>query len=364
MVASTLSSGSSASSPYLVNARFDFTWFFASMAVSYAMAGIYLLLGPGPNKMVVVGIYVGFQLLFNMPHNAQTWTLTVLEPNHLQAHRTRYLGSLVVALALLVGTMAVSPTVGWPFLNSLIIYWGYWHLIKQHFGFVRMYEMRRRVFSRLDQNLSRAVMYVGGLSPLVWRIATGSVTLDSGRGTVTVAHPDIPLFGAQVFVAAGVAVTLLYAARQVFLAVTGGNVAWLAVATVFSALLNFVVGLQLVDDLIVGVAVMTVWHDIQYLGLVWFMSRNRARRQDGGKQLVKLAGEGKLLPYAGWLALYALIIVGLRATLPEPWGAFPITAVVVLHYFHDSFIWKISSNPHLREELALVKPSAEGVAHG
>ena len=354
MVATSPDAGPS--SPFLVDKRFDLTWFFASMAVSYAMAGFYVLVGPGPNKAVVVGIYLAFQLLFNMPHNAQTWTLTVLEPSEFQGHKARYLGSVVVALALLVSTMALSPGMGWPLLNSAVIYWGYWHLIKQHFGFVRMYEMRRRVFSRLDQALSRAVMYVGGLSPLVWRIAVGPVTLDSGRGNpVEVAHPVIPVWAAQVFVAVGLAVTLLYAARQVFLAVTGRPVAWLAALTVFSALTNFVVGLAVVDDLIVGVAVMTVWHDIQYLGLVWFMSRNRARRQNGGRQLVRLAGERRVAPYVGWLALYAVVILAFRVVLPEPWGAFPITAVVVLHYFHDSFIWKISSNPHLREELGLVR---------
>ena len=70
---------------------------------------------------------------------------------------------------------------------------------------------------------------------------------------------------------------------------------------------------------------------------------------------MRLAGERRVAPYVGWLALYAVVILAFRVVLPEPWGAFPITAVVVLHYFHDSFIWKISSNPHLREELGLVR---------
>ncbi|MBI5497026.1 MAG: hypothetical protein HY904_18575 [Deltaproteobacteria bacterium] len=344
-------------SGFLVSARFDITWFFASMAISYGMMAIYLVAGPGPQKSVVVGLYLAFQLLFNMPHNAQTWTLTVLEPAELAAHRARYLGSLVVTLVLLGGTMAASPAVGWPLLNSAVIYWGYWHLIKQHFGFVRMYEMRRGVRDRVDQALSRAALYAGGLAPLVHRIAHGPVMLDAGRGRpMEIAHPELPSWVATgAWVVAGTLVGV-YVLRQLQQRARGNAVAPLAVATLLCAVANFVVAMALVDDLIVSVAIMTTWHDLQYLGLVWFMSRNRAAWQQGGRHLVKLAGQGRWRAYAGWLALYAVVILGFRVVLPDPWGAFPITLVVALHYFHDSFIWKIGSNPHLREELGLAPP--------
>ena len=346
-------------SPFLVNARFDLGWFFASMAVPYAMALGYAFAGPGPNKQVVVAIYVAFQLLFNMPHNAQTWTLTFMEPAELQDHATRYWGSVMVMAGVLVLAMGLSPDTGWPLVNSLVIYWGYWHLIKQHFGFLRIYEARRRVFNKLDQHLSRATLYVAGVAPLVDRIARGHVTLDAGRGPpMTVWHVPLPVEVAwATWGLAGVLIAI-YLMRQVQLASAGKPHAPLAVATLLSAVFNFVVALQLVDDLIVGVAVMTVWHNIQYLALVWFMSRNRAARQGGGRQLVRLAGQQRLLPYMGWLLLYAVVILALRVVLPAPWGALPITLVVALHYFHDSFIWKISSNPNLRADLGLVPAAA------
>ncbi len=347
----------SSTTPWLVGPRYDLLWFFASMAVPYAMALFYLAVGPGPNKVVVLGLYVAFQLLFNLPHNAQTWTLTVMEPAELTAHRARYWGSVVVTVALLGGTMALSPKEAWPLLNSLIIYWGYWHLIKQHFGFVRIYEMRQRVFGNVDKHLSRAVLYVGGLAPLVQRIASGQVQLDPGRGApMTIAHPPIPQELATAWWTVSGVLLALYLGRQVMLRARGLPNAPLAVATIVSALFNFFVALQLLDDLIVGVAIMTVWHNIQYIGLVWFMSQNRARRQGGGAHLVKWAGQGRVAPYVLVLAVYAVMILAARVALPEPWGAFPITFVVALHYFHDSFIWKISSNPHLREELGLAAP--------
>lgn len=327
------------------------------MAVPYAMVLLYVLVGPGPNKQVVLGLYVAFQLFFNLPHNAQTWTLTVMEPGHLLQHRARYWGSVGVALLLLVGTMALSPGWAWPLLNSAVIYWGYWHLIKQHFGFVRIYESRRRVFSTLDQQLSRFTLYVCGLAPLVDRMCRKLVTLDPGRGKpMSVVAPDLPMEVAYATWALGGALLLVYVGRQLFCAWRGLPNAPLALVTIVSATVNFVVAMQLVDDLIVSVAVMTVWHNIQYMALVWFMSGNRARLNGGGRHLVALAGQGRWLPYVGWLFLYAVVVLGLRVVLPEPWGALPITLVVALHYFHDSFIWKISSNPNLRVELGLAPP--------
>src|SRR5688572_3222584 len=96
-------------SPYLVSPRYDAVWFLGSMAVPYVMALVYWVTGPGPNKQVVVALYVAFQLLFNLPHNAQTWSLTVLEGHERNAHPGRYWGSVLVATGLLVSSMALSP---------------------------------------------------------------------------------------------------------------------------------------------------------------------------------------------------------------------------------------------------------------
>jgi len=344
-------------SPYLVSARYDAVWFLGSMAVPYAMGLVYWLVGPGEHKQVVVALYVAFQLLFNLPHNAQTWSLTVLEPHERQSHARRYQGSILLAVGLLAGTMALSPTWGWPLLNSAVIYWGYWHLIKQHFGFVRLYEMRRGVKDAFDKSLSRALLYVAGVTPLIQRVAEGNVTLDSGRGVpMVVAHPAIPMpLATGAWIISGV-LLVLYVGRCLMAWRQGKPTAPLAVFTLLGALFNFWVSLQLIDDLIVGVVVMTVWHNLQYLGLVFFMSGNRARLQGGGAQLVKLAGDGRVGAYVGVLLVYAVVILACRVLLPEPWGAFPITLVVALHYFHDSFIWKISSNPTLRQELGMKAP--------
>ena len=63
-----------------------------------------------------VAVYVIFQLLFNMPHNFQTWTLTVMDKGDRAAHGRRYAVAAAVLLAVFGGTLLTSPQVAYPWL--------------------------------------------------------------------------------------------------------------------------------------------------------------------------------------------------------------------------------------------------------
>jgi tetratricopeptide (TPR) repeat protein len=234
-------------------------------------------------------------------------------------------------------------------ITFLTITWGTWHGLAQVYGLGRIYDARTGYFSARAAALDKALC-------LVWFV--GGLLLASGRSADLLEElykcgiPQIPAAAVsalyQLWLAAIVAVTLLWLAQFVRdlrgagarpnpakAAVFASSIAWWWYATVPA------------EHAIVGLALFEVFHDVQYLTIVWIYNRKLAqkgRKLGAFNHFVFEVGPARVLLYLALVAAYgAADFVGIRVTQGAANQA--LAALVLcsgfLHFYYDSFIWNL-----------------------
>ena len=236
-------------------------------------------------------------------------------------------------------------------LHGLLIFvaaWDVWHVLMQHYGFLRIYDAKAGAASR---GLSRLDLAMA----LGWYVGLIAASPDYRHGLMSRAYaagvPVIPptAFGWLLFtLAAGVvAMTLLYAGVHLNRWRKGAPVSLrkLAGMLVFVGATYYLY--VYLEDFLVGFTVWSAFHCIQYYGIVWVFNCRRVRA--GGS----MAGFARKLfrPSPGLAALYMTLIFAYGSInfgaglVPDDMLrrlllAFVLTSSV-LHYYFDGFIWRV-----------------------
>ncbi len=346
-------------SAWIVSPRYDLTFFIGSLLLPLLLWAAFQI-----GWLTGVGVFVIFQLAFNMPHNIQTWTMSVLDEDDRKRNATRYILALVVITLVFALPMMFSPNGVLPWIRDALIYWGYYHAVRQHYGFARLYERRSALAGErivpLESKFYARFLDVVAYAPLVLRFRDKSLmTIRVAGKEIWVRHPVLPelvwksiaAIYALIIVVALVhhAVSFAKGRRQML-----PRALLLLAVTVASAF-----ALIIVNDVVVAIAIVTSFHNLQYLGLVLFHNRNRARAESAGGQLIKnwaigLLRDGKFLTYAGITFLYGIVLLVPIALLKDsPLGELPITVAVAMHYYVDSRIWRFQDYPNLGRYLGI-----------
>jgi hypothetical protein len=336
---------------FIVSPRYDTTFFTASLALP-----LLLWAGFSFGLMTGVAVYATFQLAFNLPHNFQTWTMSVLDAGDRQKNGRRYAVALMVCIALFALPMALSPDGVYPWMRDALIYWGYYHLVRQHYGFQRLYEKKMGDVSPLESKLYARYLDAVSYLPLVIRFRDPeAMTIHAGRVSTHIFHPVLP--AAVWMPLAGVYVLIVGAAlvHHVVAFARGRRNLGPRALHFFTVTLAFALAGFAIHDLIVAIAVVTAFHNLQYIGLVWFHNANRAA--DGatdGNPGVSWIAKHQLGRYVAVSLLYGVAILGPRALLPGVrFAELPITIVVAMHYYVDARIWRFKDQPRLARWLRL-----------
>jgi Flp pilus assembly protein TadD len=241
----------------------------------------------------------------------------------------------------------------------VVFFWGVWHGMMQTYGFCRIYDAKTGSFAALTRRLDFATC-------AIWFAA--AVLLSSPRMTDTL----------EMYYASGgpyILPGLLHAAQQIMLLTA------IAVAILF--LINFArmwaqgkrpnpVKLALVvtsigfwwycnngvANILAGIALFEVFHDVQYLSLVWIYNRNRVEkdRSISGFMRFIFRRSGSLVGlYIGLVFAYGslsyfnsrLEIETIKRVLTGV-----VTASTLLHFYYDGFIWKVREKS-TRESLGI-----------
>src|SRR5207302_10664081 len=104
---------------------------------------------------------------------------------------------------------------------------------------------------------------------------------------------------------------------------------------------------NIVASVLVGVALFEVFHDVQYLSLVWIYNRNRVETDSsiGGFMHFVFRRSGSLIGlYVGLIFAYGALgyfksSVGIDVVKRILTGV--VTASALLHFYYDGFIWKV-----------------------
>ena len=381
---------STARSPWLVSRAFDLTWFFGGAALSLIVLALYF--GAGAP---IVALWWIWLLAFDGPHIAAAFTRTYLDAEQWRRRPALLLTSL---LTFLVGPACLALTVatgsGDPFLLFLAFatFYGYYHVVRQHYGFIALYNTINRDWSA--RTLEKVTLYVGCWAPYAWFLLTHPRARELMRlplGHVTAAET----FGAYVLVAAWLAAIGLFvwdrvrawrvhlaiaARRQMEPALHNPKTPYLLGTVLLYGFIYFAIARfepvygasQGPDqDFLLLSIVITIFHNVQYVGLVWFHNRNRYAGQTG-HGLAGLVNRAPLL-FLGTCAIFSIAVyftfacstgvfpscqwfVGSSAVGPVTvnqiglclwWG------LAMNHYYLDQQIWRIRGDEELKRSLRL-----------
>lgn len=345
---------------WIVARGYDLLFFSGSVVVPLALWAAFTY-----GLLTGVGVYLAFQLLFNMPHNVQTWTMSVFDEPDRKKNGRRYLVALLVIAGLFGAAMVASPTGLYPLLRDALVYWGYYHLVRQHYGFHRLYERRMAVLGEpapvLESKLYGRYLDIVSYAPLLLRFRDPELmTIRVADRAIHIRHPVLPELAWKA-VAAVYAAVIAAAVVHHLVAAARGRKQLLGRATLLASV-TFAFGLAglAIQDIVVAIAVVTSFHNIQYLGLVLFHNRTRAdiaEREgapEGTNRPIDWMRAGKVLPYLLMTFGYGLVVFAPRAMFQKvALAELPITIVVALHYYVDSRIWRFNEYPALARYLRL-----------
>ena len=228
----------------------------------------------------------------------------------------------------------------------IILVWATWHGLMQVYGFVRIYDAKVGSTSKSTANWDWMVCLCGFVTPRLlkpelishtlghWYAAGGSMispwVLNAARG------------GA---LAICVVVLVGFSANYVVQSYRGPRPNPLKLVMLASAIGTWWFAMCFVDELILGIALFDICHDVQYNAIVWMYNRRLVSSNSRlSAFMTYLFRRGAVLLYLGLITAYGAL--GLVAPLVADgtvsrffYGV--IFTSTILHYYYDGFIWKV-----------------------
>jgi hypothetical protein len=358
---------------WIINAREDLIWFVGSVASSYALLILYV-----SGVLPLIPMVVGWAILIDAPHVFGTLSRTYFDRSEWTTRKRLMLGSL---LFFVVGPAMVLLGLGFTFF-FLAALWAYYHLVKQHYGFMVLYKKKNDDLAPLDNALDRVFLLFAFNYPFVAFIASDPSAmarvpplLRSGVNTVT-----------MLLLAGTIVVGVAWLMRQL-------QRAWLreplnvpkylllaaAIPMHWFALLT-----PMPYKPIALVAILTIYHNLQYHRLIWFHNQKYSRSgtgvppvkhaQDAHATLSDKYGPAalisrRLLYYIAFGIFFGLLYqgprqilgyFGLKASHGDVTAQLPVSiqlgvavlwGVAFIHYYLDSKIWRVRRDPSVGKAL-------------
>ena len=373
MAASTESINSQAQSRaislrWIISAREDLIWFIGSVAASYALLILYVT-----GLLPLIPMVAGWAILIDAPHVFGTFSRTYFDRSEWKTRKRLMLGSL---LFFVVGPVLVLLGFGFTFFFVAAL-WAYYHLVKQHYGFMVLYKKKNQDLAPVDNALDRWLLMFAFNYPFVAFIAHDPAAMARVppilRGGVN-AVATILLIGTIVL---GIG----WLSRQVqrvivrepldvpkyLLLAAALPLHWIALITPMPA------------KPIALVAILTIYHNLQYHRLIWFHNQKYGTRASraltaGGTPAYQTYGPAalisrRLLYYLGFGILFGLIYQGPRQYLgylnlhtgdspgtlstPVQLGIAFLWGYAFIHYYLDSKIWRVRRDPAVGQALKM-----------
>jgi hypothetical protein len=316
-----------------------------SLVIGSAAAGYLYLLLFTVAHVPMSWLWWVWSLGFDGTHIFGTASRTFFDREARARHSRLLYGSLLFFFAL--GPAMILA--GWkPWLYLLVGVWAYYHVIRQHYGFMVLYKVKNRDLRPWDNFLDRLFLGVMTVAPPFHRFFIHQPQeLGLPRGVPSL---EIPLWTVVA------ATTLIYAARQ-YVRWHAGEPADVPKFLLFAA----VIPLHWLTFAFLGwqaaVPTVTIVHNLQYHAIVWFHNRNRYGTAEGR------AVHGRV-PAAVGRSLFAYAVIGLLFSALYRVPGFALGRVSDLafglfcgfgltHYYLDSRIWRVRHDPGLRTALQL-----------
>ena len=226
--------------------------------------------------------------------------------------------------------------------------WGIWHGMMQTYGFCRIYDAKAsaRATARARADLALCAAWFSAavlLSPMRFRTL---FELYYESGGPVIASAAVAAIRTGVVVVLGV-VTIAFLWRQWSDWRAGRGASPIKMTLLVSSIGFWWYCNNGVENILVGIALFEVFHDVQYLAIVWIYNRTRVERDKsiGGFMRFVFRRSGALIGvYVGLVLAYGAIGLTQSAITAE-WVRYGligvVTASALLHFYYDGFIWKV-----------------------
>jgi len=359
---------------WIISAREDLLWFIGSVASSYVLLVLYVT-----RVVPLIPMVAGWAILIDAPHVFGTFSRTYFDASEWKTRKRLMLGSL---LFFVVGPAMVLLGVGFTFFFIAAL-WAYYHLVKQHYGFMVLYKKKNNDLAPIDNTLDRLLLMFAFNYPFVAFIA--------GDPTAMARVPPILRSGvntvAMLLLIGTIVLGIGWLVRQIQRAVSREPLDvpkylllaaaipmhWIALMTPMPA------------KPIALVAILTIYHNLQYQRLIWFHNQ-KYTHSVGSRGSSPIVREGvlnhpdpgrrygpaavisrRLIYYLGFGIIFGIIYQGPRQylgylnlhtgdspaalSLPIQSGIAFLWGYAFIHYYLDSKIWRVRRDPSVGKAL-------------
>ncbi len=357
---------------WIIGAREDLIWFIGSVVSSYLLLGLYVA-----GIVPLIPMVAAWAILIDAPHVFGTLSRTYFDTSEWDTRKRLMLGSL---LFFVVGPAMVLLGFGFTFF-FLAALWAYYHLVKQHYGFMVLYKKKNNDLAAVDNALDRLLLLFAFNYPFVAYIASDPAAMERvppvlRNGVNAVAL--LLLVGTVVLGTAWIGRQLQRAWLRQPLNVPKYLLLAAAIPMHWIALLT-----PMPNKPIALVAILTIYHNLQYHRLIWFHNQKYSVRSPNLREgavrpldLKKKYGPAALISrrlifYIGFGILFGLMYqgprqvlgyLGLKATHGVPTAELPVSVqlgvaflwgVAFIHYYLDSKIWRVRRDPSVGKALKM-----------
>jgi tetratricopeptide (TPR) repeat protein len=226
--------------------------------------------------------------------------------------------------------------------------WGVWHGMMQTYGFCRIYDAKVGSFAQLTRRLDFALCGIWFATAVLLSPQRMTDTLESyyaaGGPLIT---PALLRAAQQGLLALALAISGVFLVNFVWMWMQGKRPSPVKLVLLVTSISFWWYCNNIVASVLVGIALFEVFHDVQYLSLVWIYNRKRVEsdRSIGGFMRFVFRRSGALVGvYVGLVLAYGGLslsksYVGIEAVKRILTGV--VTASALLHFYYDGFIWKV-----------------------
>jgi hypothetical protein len=325
---------------WIIARRDDLLWFQGSVVAGLGLL-IFFLFAPhfdqaGAYNPTVLAVFL-WGAFFDGTHVWATYARTYFAPD--EGSRAGIPGDWSW------GLLAIGPAIallaagfGTPRLFAMFLMlgylWAYWHLVRQHYGFVTLYRKRAGESGLDGTRLDGLILWTGCLYPFL-RFSLSDAYRQSGLlQLIPASLIDSARLALNVgFGLAAIILLMIVLSQRVEPLRLGPKHLLLAIVISFHLLVFALLG-----NLLTILATLTIFHNLQYHRIVWQYERGLGRVPSGG-----------LVPYLAYgialgLVWYGLRVLGLATVhsgilrnvlIGLGWG------VAFHHYLLDGLIWHV-----------------------
>ena len=226
--------------------------------------------------------------------------------------------------------------------------WGVWHGMMQTYGFCRIYDAKVGSFAELTRRLDFALCAIWfGTAVLLspQRMTDTLETYYSAGGPFI--QPALLYRAQQGLFVLALAVSAAFLANYVWMWSSGRRPSPVKLVLLITSICFWWYCNNIVANVLVGIALFEVFHDVQYLSLVWIYNRKRVESDSsiGGFMRFVFRRSGALVGvYIGLVLAYGGLslsksYIGIDVVKRILTGV--VTASALLHFYYDGFIWKV-----------------------